>query len=159
MESDRAPSSPLVRQALLAAALMMAWNVTAKTTRDSLFLSAFPATSLPAMMGGAAVSSILMAVLNVALLRRFGPSRIVRYGFLTGMALHAAEWALLPRAPHLVAIAVYIHVVALGSVLLSGFWALANEQFNPREARRSFGRMAAFGTVGTVVGGLMTERV
>jgi len=159
MESDRAPSSPLVRQALLAAAVMMAWNVAAKTTRDSLFLSAFPATALPAMMGGAAVSSILMAVLNVVLLRRFGPSRIVRFGFLTGMALHAAEWALLPRAPRLVAIAVYIHVVALGSVLLSGFWALANEQFNPREARRSFGRIAAFGTLGTVVGGLMTERV
>jgi ATP:ADP antiporter, AAA family len=159
MESDRAPSSPLVRQALLAAAMMMAWNVAAKTTRDSLFLSAFPATALPAMMGGAAVSSILMAVLNTALLRRFGPSRVIRFGFLVGMVLHAGEWAWLPRAPRLVAILVYIHVVALGSVLLSGFWALANEQFNPREARRSFGRIAAFGTLGTVAGGLMAERV
>jgi AAA family ATP:ADP antiporter len=159
MESDRAPSSPLVRQALLAAAMMMAWNVAAKTTRDSLFLSAFPATALPAMMGGAAVSSILMAVLNTLLVRRLGPLRVIRFGFLAGMVLHAAEWALLPRAPRLVAILVYIHVVALGSVLLSGFWALANEQFNPREARRSFGRIAAFGTLGTVAGGLMAERV
>src|SRR5580704_12897508 len=159
MESDRAPISPLIRQALLAAAVMMAWNVAAKTARDSFFLSVFPATALPAMMGGAAVSSILMALLNTALLRRFGPARIIRFGFLTGMALHAAEWALLPRAPRLVAIVVYIHVVALGSVLLSGFWAMANEQFDPREARRSFGRIAACGTLGTVAGGLMAERV
>ena len=159
MQSGRTPNSPLVRQALLAAAVMMAWQVAAKTTRDSLFLSAFPATALPAMMGGAAISSILMAVLNAALLRRFGPPRIIRFGFLTGMALHAAEWALLPLAPRVVAIVVYIHVVALGSVLLSGFWSLANEQFGPREARRSFGRIAAFGTLGTIAGGVMAERV
>jgi hypothetical protein len=138
---------------------MMAWQVAGKATRDSLFLSAFPATALPAMMGGAAVSAILMAVANTALMRRFGPARMIPFGYLLGMALHAAEWALLPRAPHLVAIAVYIHVVALGSVLLSGFWALANEQFDPREARRSFGKIAAFGTLGTVAGGVMAERV
>jgi ATP:ADP antiporter, AAA family len=159
MESGQTKNSPLVRQALLAAAVMMAWQVAAKATRDSLFLSAFPATALPAMMGGAALSAILMAVLNAALLRRFGPSRIIPLGYLAGMGLHAAEWVLLPRAPHLVAIVVYIHVVALGSVLLSGFWTLANERFDPREARRSFGQIAAAGTLGTVAGGVMAERV
>jgi len=159
MQSGRTPNSPLIRQALLAAAVMMAWQVAGKATRDSLFLSAFPATALPAMMGGAAVGAILMAVLNAALLRRFGPSRIIPLGYLAGMALHAVEWVLLPSAPHLVAIAVYIHVVALGSVLLSGFWTLANERFDPRQARRRFGQIAAFGTLGTVAGGVMAERV
>ena len=159
MQSGRTPSSPLVHQALVAAAVMMAWQVAAKATRDSLFLSYFPATALPAMMGGAAVSSILMAFLNAVLLRRFGPSRVIPFGYLIGMALHAGEWILLPHAPRLVAIGVYIHVVALGSVLLSGFWTLANEQFDPREARRHFGQIAAFGTLGTIAGGVMAERV
>jgi AAA family ATP:ADP antiporter len=159
MRSGRTPNSPLVRQALLAAAVMMAWQVAGKATRDSLFLSAFPATALPAMMGGAAVSSILLAILNAALLRRYGPARIIPFGYLIGVVLHAAEWALLPLAPHLVAIVVYIHVAALGSVLLSGFWTLANERFDPREARRRFGQIAAFGTLGTVAGGVMAERV
>ena len=62
MRSGRTPSSPLVRQALVTAAMMMAWQWAGKATRDSLFLSAFPATALPAMMGGAAVSAILMAI-------------------------------------------------------------------------------------------------
>jgi ATP:ADP antiporter, AAA family len=153
------PHSPLVRQALVSAALMMAWQVAGKTTRDSLFLTAFPATALPAMMGGAAIAAILMAILNAALLRRVGPSRVIPFGYLAGMVLHAAEWVLLPRFPHVVAVTVYLHVVALGSVLLSGFWALANEQFDPREARHHFGRIAAFGTLGTIAGGLMAERV
>jgi AAA family ATP:ADP antiporter len=159
MRSGRTLNSPLVRQALLAAAVMMAWQVAGKATRDSLFLSAFPATALPAMMGGAAISSILLAILNAALLRRYGPARIIPFGYLAGMILHAAEWALLPDAPRLVAITVYIHVAALGSVLLSGFWTLANERFDPREARRRFGQIAAFGTLGTVAGGVMAERV
>jgi hypothetical protein len=138
---------------------MMAWQVAGKATRDSLFLSAFPFTALPAMMGGAAICSILMAVGNAALLRRFGPSRIIPFGYLAGAALHAGEWALLPGAPQLAAVAVYLHVVALGSVLLSGFWTVANERFDPREARRRFGQIAAFGTLGTVAGGAMAERV
>ncbi len=138
---------------------MMAWQWAGKTTRDSLFLSVFPVSALPAMMGGAAVSALLMAALNAALLRRFGPARVIPVGYLVGTVLHAAEWALLPEFPRVVAIAVYLHVVALGSVLLSGFWALANEQFDPREARRYFSQIAASGTLGTLLGGLLAERV
>src|SRR5580704_16690934 len=159
MRSGGTPAPPLVRQALLTAAIMMAWQWAGKTTRDSLFLSVFPPSALPAMMGGAALSALLMAALNAALLRRFGPARVIPVGYLIGTVLHAAEWALLPDFPRSVAIAVYIHVVALGSVLLSGFWALANEQFDPREARRYFSQIAAAGTVGTLAGGVMAERV
>ena len=49
--------------------------------------------------------------------------------------------------------------MALGPVMLSGFWALASERFDPREARRRFGQIAAFGTLGSLAGGLMAERV
>ena len=43
--------------------------------------------------------------------------------------------------------------------MLSGFWAMASERFDPREARRRFGQIAAFGTLGSLAGGLMAERV
>ena len=66
----------MVRQAVLAAGLMMAWQVAAKATRDSLFLSVFEPSALPAMTGAAAVCSILMALLSMKLLRRFGPFRV-----------------------------------------------------------------------------------
>ena len=159
MKTVRGPNSALVRQALLTAAVMMAWQWAGKTTRDSLFLSVFSPSALPAMMGGAAVASLLMAALNAGLLRRFGPARVIPAGYLLGTALHAAEWILLPEFPRAVAIAVYVHVVALGSVLLSGFWALANERFDPREARQHFGQITAFGTLGTLAGGILAERV
>lgn len=159
MKNGRAWGSPLVRQALMAAAIMMAWQWAGKTTRDSLFLSEFPASALPAMMGGAAVCSLLAAALNAALLRRFGPARVIPIGYLMGTALHAGEWALLPEFPRWIAVVVYLHVVALGSVLLSGFWALANERFDPRQARRHFGQIAAAGTLGTLAGGVLAERV
>ncbi len=118
----------------------MAWQVAAKTTRDSLFLSAYdPVTALPPMMVGASLASILMAVVNAKLLHRYGPSRVIPIGFLLGAAAARRRMVLLPEYPGPVAIAVYIHVVAIGSVLLSGFWALANERFDPREARKRFG--------------------
>lgn len=152
-------SSPAAREAAVAAALMMAWQIAAKATRDGLFLAAYPATALPAMIGAAAVAAILMAVISAKLLRKFGPSRLIPAGFVCGALLHGAEWMLLPDYPRAVSAFLYIHVVAIGSVLLSGFWALANERFDPREARRRFGYITAAGTLGSLAGGVFAERV
>jgi len=137
----------------------MAWQVSSKTIRDSLFLTAFDARALPAMAGSAAVTAVLLAMLSAKILHRYGPFRVIPAGYLLSMALHAAEWLLLPAFPRPVAVAVYLHVVALGSVLLSGFWALANESFDPLEARQKFGRIAAYGTLGAIGGGLIVGQL
>ena len=155
--SDRAAG--MVRNTAVAAALMMAWQVASKTIRDSLFLSTFDAKSLPAMAGGAAVSAVLLAILSAKLLHRFGPFRVIPAGYLLSVGLHIGEWMLLPAFPRPVSVVIYFHVVALGSVLLSGFWALANESFDPLEARQRFGRIAGYGTLGAVGGGLLAGRV
>ena len=160
MRTGRSLVSSPVFQAFFVATVMMAWQVAAKTTRDSLFLSAYdPATALPPMMVGASLTSILIALLNAKLFRRYGPSRVIPIGSLLGVLLHGVEYALFSKYPGPVAIAVYLHVVAIGSVLLSGFWVLANERFDPREARKRFGQFAAFGTVGVFVGGMVTGAV
>lgn len=160
MRSGRAGIPALVIQACFIATMMMAWQVAAKTTRDSLFLSTYdPVQALPPMMVGASLASVLMAVGSSRLMHRWGPTLVIPIGFLVGAGLHVAEWVLLPQFPGPVAIAVYIHVVALGSVLLSGFWALANERFDPRQARKRFGQIAAFGTIGVLIGGVVTERI
>ncbi len=69
------------------------------------------------------------------------------------------EWILRPYFPQAVSVFIYIHIVALGPVMLSGFWTLANERFDPREARKRFGQIAAFGTLGALAGGLLADRV
>ena len=53
---------------------------------------------------------------------------------------------------------VYLHLVGFGAILLSGFWSITNEYFDPREAKLYFGRIAGAGTIGGVVGGLLAER-
>ena len=53
---------------------------------------------------------------------------------------------------------VYIHVVALGAIVLSGFWSLLNERFDPRSGKKYFGRIAGVGTLGGIVGGVVAER-
>ena len=70
---------------------MMAWQLAAKTTRDSLFLGAFPATALPPAVGAAAVCSIVVALLSTKLLHRFGPYKLIPAGFLLGAVLHVGS--------------------------------------------------------------------
>ena len=57
------------------------------------------------------------------------------------------------------AVIVYLHVAALGALLLSGFWSLVSELFDPRSAKASYGRIAAAGTLGGLTAGLVTARL
>ena len=54
---------------------------------------------------------------------------------------------------------IYFHIVALGAILLSGFWSVMAESFDPHSAKQIFGRIAAAGTLGGITGGLMAERI
>lgn len=159
MRISQSLDTALMRRAALAAGIMMAWQVAAKTLRDSLFLNVYEPRALPAMVGAASVCAVLLAALSSRVLRRLGPFRVIPRLYLVSTALHGLEYVLLPQFRGPVAVVVYLHVVAFGSVLLSGFWALANERFDPRDARRQFGRIAGFGTLGGLAGGLMAERV
>src|SRR6478609_3717069 len=44
-------------------------------------------------------------------------------------------------------------------VLLSGFWSLIAERFDPAGARASFGRISAAGTAGGIAGSIVAERI
>ena len=72
--------------------------------------------------------------------------------------LQLLEWWLLGVSPGAAAIVIYLHMAAVGTVLLSTFWSMLNEEFDPREAKSKFGRIAAAGTVGGLAGGILAER-
>ncbi|MEO8096822.1 MAG: hypothetical protein ABI811_03925 [Acidobacteriota bacterium] len=147
--------SPLIRKAILIAFLMMAWQVAAKSARDALFLGVFATTALLPVKGASAVLSILLALGGAALLRRAGPGRLIPMAFLLSGGLHVIQWLLFDSFRQPLAVFIYLHVTAFGPLLLSGFWALTNECLDAREARRSFGQIAGFGTLGAVAGGLI----
>ena len=81
---------------------------------------------------------------------RSGPQRITAAALCRAAALcKSAEWLLLARITRDVAACViYLHMVAFGAVLLSGFWSLMNESFDPRSAKELFGRIGGMGTLG-----------
>lgn len=148
----------LTRRAMLCSALMMAHQVAGKATRDALFLSAFPASNLPRMVIAAAVVSLLLGGAFSLLLTRFGPRRVVPGAFVLSAMIQVLAWHLQTRFLGPVAAGMYLHIVGFGAVLLSGFWSMANEVFDPRTAKLRFGRITGAGTAGGILGGLVAER-
>jgi len=88
-----------------------------------------------------------------------GPARLVPAAFAASGALLLGEWLLVADFRGLVAVLLYLHYGGLGAALISGFWSIVNERFDPRTAKRYVGKIAAGATVGGVVGGLLAERV
>lgn len=147
-----------VATAAAASAAMIAFQVGGKATRDALFLSSFSVTMLPAMVIVSSILSVLAVLWAVRRMSRQGPWRFIPGLFAASTGLLLLEWALIGASRHATAILVYLHFTVLGALLISGFWSMVNERFDPRTARRQIGRIGAAGTVGGVVGGLLAER-
>jgi hypothetical protein len=145
--------------AMLCSAAVTAQFVSGKATRDALFLTSLDFTALPAMMMATSVCSILLVAAYARLATRVAPSRLVPASFVVSGALFLGEWLARSTAPAATAVVVYLHVSGVGPLLASGVWLNASEQFDPRSARRGFGRIIAAGTLGGLVGALVAERV
>lgn len=138
---------------------LLSAHIAGKAIRDALFLSNFPVTDLPAVMIAAAVVSLAAAWAMSRLLTQVGPARTVPGVFGLSGLLFAAEWWLLELAPRPVSVVLYLHYAALGGVLISGFWSVINECFDPHSGKRTIARISGFATLGGVVGGLGAERI
>ncbi len=157
------PSAADTRSAILAATLgsatMIAFQMAGKATRDALFLSSFSITALPTMIIAAAFLSLGLAALASRAMTRWGPARLVLGTFVVSGILLLVEWSLIGTWRRPIAVALYMHFTGLGALLVSGFWSIVNERFDPRTAKRQVGRIAAGGTIGALLGGILAERV
>ena len=140
------------------AGLMFAHQIAGKAARDGLFLLNYGPAGLPAMITGAAAFSVLLSLLNGRFLRRTAPRSALPWTLGASGALQLAECWLLRVDPMVASIVIYLHMAGVGAVLLSTFWSMLNEEFDPREAKRQFGRIAAGGTAGGLLGGVAAER-
>ena len=130
-----------------------------KAARDGYFLTFFGPSRLPEMVAAAAAFSLLASFLLGWMLTRSSPARLLPGAFLISGVLQLGEWFLLLKQPRVASLVVYLHMFALGFLLLSGFWAMLSEEFDPREAKAKIGRIAAAGTLGGLAGGVVAERV
>ncbi len=139
--------------ATIAAAAMVAQMVIGKATRDALFLSNFPVARLPfALLAGSVVSAAVVR-LTTHLLARWGPARVLPMAFAVQGVLVLVEWALSTRFEPLIAIVFYVHMIAASAPIVSVFWSVVSEAFDPHTARQVVGRIGAGSTLGGVVGG------
>jgi hypothetical protein len=141
------------------AAVVVALTVAAKSARDALFCAQFPASSLPLVMIAGAALSALLALLSARVLRSFGPARSLPLLLVANALGFVAEYGGLSAAPQAVALVLYLHVSAVTGLLISGFWSLVNERFDPHTLRTGISRIGLGGTVGGIVGGLGAARV
>jgi len=157
--SLREPSAAeAVAPATVCAFAMIANQVAGKATRDALFLTSFDVTSLPRMVIASALLTMAAVPLASRALSRMGPRRLVPAAFVASAAAQLAIRALLDVAPRAAAAALYLHLAAFGAVLISWFWSLISERFDPRTAKRRIGHIAGGGTLGGLLGGIAAER-
>lgn len=148
-----------IRFALLTAVVMIAQQVAGKATRDALFLAQFDVRELPKIMVISAALSVIGVLAMSTLLAKYGPSRLIPRGFAVSAVLFLIEWWMLAHAPHAAIVALYLHMGVVGVLLISGFWSVINERFDPHTAKRTIIRIAAAATLGGILGGLLAERV
>lgn len=155
--ADTGPSAH--RYAVAAAGLTVAFQLAGKATRDALFLSTFGVAALPRMLIIAALVSAALTIGLTRVMARTGPGRLVpRLFFLSG-ALLLVEWGLTGPARPVAAVLFYLHFGGLGALLVSGFWALVTERFDPRSARGAIGRITTGASLGGLLGGILPERI
>lgn len=135
------------------AALMMIGHLQGgKTVRDALFLSYFDVTDLPKMMVATAVLSALAIVAFSRVLARYGPARLTPAFYIFSGIISFGEWAAMAFWPHIVTLILYLHVTVLDSLLISGYWSIINERYDPYSAKNVISRMAIFATLGGLLG-------
>ncbi|MEE8349196.1 MAG: Npt1/Npt2 family nucleotide transporter [Acidobacteriota bacterium] len=149
----------VVSKAMLVAAAMIASHVAGLATRDALFLSNYDITALPMMLIGASVFSLSIILVVSRAMPRLSPHTLVPHAFSVSAGFLLMEWGLLFVSPRAAAVAVYLHLAVVGSFLISGFWSMINEEFDPRTARQRISSIAGGATVGGLIGGLLAERV
>jgi ATP:ADP antiporter, AAA family len=156
------PSSPdhsfSQRLAMTTATVALAHQVGAKAVREAVFLSTFPSTELPKAMVVSALASIPLALLVTRAMARWGLALVAPAVFAWSAVMWALEWSLLPSAPIATAVVLYLHVSVGGAILLSSFWSVIGECFDPHQLKRLVGRVGASGTVGGMIGGALIER-
>jgi ATP/ADP translocase len=146
------------RAASLGAFMMIAVQVCGKAARDAMFLSTHGIDALPAINAVSALVSLLSVLVASRWVTRYGPSRVATVACAAGGLVFAALWLLARSWPAAAAIALYVHVSSGGALLISWFWSIVNERFDPRSARRRMGWIAGGGAAGGVAGGVLAER-
>jgi AAA family ATP:ADP antiporter len=134
---------------------MTGYNVLRPVTR-SKFISALGADNLPYVLLAAGV---LIGVLMQGYSRSTAllPRRwIIPIAQLAMAAILVVFWVLFGSGAAWVPVAFYVFGLMLGVLLISQFWTVANDIYDPRQARRMFGFIGGGASLGGASGAAIT---
>lgn len=140
----------------LTAMILIAQQVGGIATRDAMFLSYFPVANLPILMAVSALISFPAAHWSGRLLARYGPNRLVPVSFGLSGCLFVFEFWLFTVEPKAASVLLYLHSTTIGSLVISAFWSLLNERFDPHSAKQMLSNVAVGAALGGLLGGIGT---
>src|SRR4051794_36794158 len=124
--------------------LVSAAVIAGKAARDALFLSHFNKSILPLMY----VANAIVIAATMALLSRISKLSGTREVATGSLVLFAGSLlAVRFRLNGVVIAALYVWVEVIGAVVLMQAWIMVGNAFNPRQAKRLFGVIAAGGAI------------
>lgn len=138
------------------ALMMIAQQIGSKAVRDGFFLDAFDVTALPVAAAAASALSFIAALVLGRVMRDFPPAASVPVIFWVNALLFFVEARFVGEHDQVIAGFLYLHVAAFSGAVVSGFWSVVNERFDPHTAKDVMGRVAGGATIGGMVGGVAT---
>jgi len=155
IETDR----KLARVAVITGFLVIATFVAGKAARDATVLANFNIRMLPTFVGIGAFVTIPIVLVVGRRLATKGPAWLFPRINTSSATLLVIEWLMLPHWNKAAAAITYVHLAALGPVLVSGFWSTINERLDPRAVKRAIASVGLGTTLGGVAGGLIAQLV
>lgn len=128
-----------------------------RTVRDALFLSRAGVQGLPWLYVGTAVVATAATLIYTRTLRGRRPrvvAPLVQAVLAVGFLLISV---LLPVGGTVVQVALYLWVEVLTILSVVQFWNITNESFNPRQAKRLYGFIAAGQALGNLACGVIAS--
>jgi hypothetical protein len=130
--------------------LVSAAVIAGKSARDALFLSHFSKSVLPLMyIANALVITTAMAL--VARISKRSGTRQTATGTLVAFAV--SLMAIRLRLNGVMIAVLYVWIEVIGAVILMQAWIIVGSAFDPRQAKRLFGVIAAGGSIAAAAGG------
>jgi AAA family ATP:ADP antiporter len=153
--TSRNNNSTMAFTVTLAAVAILMQQVAGKAARDAMFLAYFSVSGLPAMIIVSSALSVIAGLLFSRSLSKVSPMRLLPAAFFASTALLLSTWWLSGAYPKIAAVFLYLQMGTLSPVLISGFWSLLNERFDPHAARQLFGRVGVGASAGGLIGGVL----
>ena len=133
--------------------LLLTFQITTKTVRQSTFIDSLGAEMLPLVYLLVAICSYPFLRLYSRLADRMQLKRLIIGTSLTVALTLMGFWALMRTGWPWVSVLFYVMISITFGLVTTQFWSFATHLLDPRQAKRLFGLIGAGGLLGGILGG------